>query len=187
MGKNNTVSYAVTLGAICLFAAALLTGVHSLTQPKIEAQMLSRVQEGLRDVFPAAERFEPIEEDGQTVYYKAFDGKNTLLGLVFQTSRRGYSSDIVTLAGMDQEGVVVRIRVLSQNETPGLGTRVTEVDSKKTGGQARPWFQAQFDGKKVDTLDTSVDAITGATITSRAVIDAVQEKGKAILKKVKNG
>jgi electron transport complex protein RnfG len=173
--KNSPVRYALTLGVICLVASGLLGTVHALTQPKIESQKKSQEEASLKEVFPVAESFEAVREGAETVFYKAFDSQKKMLGVVFKASRRGYSSDIVTLAGMDNQGVLVGIKVLSQNETPGLGSQAAE-----------PTFLSQFSGKKVDALGTGVDAISGATITSKAIIDSVQETGQRILEKVKN-
>ncbi|MFH0941304.1 MAG: FMN-binding protein [Candidatus Omnitrophota bacterium] len=194
MGKNNYVKYATTLAIICLAASGLLSVVFNLAQPKILYQQSLEEKNSLKEVFPAATSFEPVEEKDNILYYKALDKKKEALGFVFKTSKRGYSSDIVTMAGMDQNGVITYIKILSQNETPGLGSRITEVVGKETFWDVllrrakitqppSPWFTAQFSGKKADELDRSIDAITGATISSRAVIESVQEKAKEILKR----
>lgn len=194
MGKNNYVKYAAILAIICLVASGLLSVVFNLAQPRILYQQSLEEKNSLREVFPAAASFEAVEEKDNILYYKALDKKKEALGFVFKTSKRGYSSDIVTMAGMDQNGVITHIKILFQNETPGLGSRITEVVGKETFWDVllrrakimqppRPWFMAQFSGKKADELDRSIDAITGATISSRAVIDSVQEKAKEILKR----
>jgi Na+-translocating ferredoxin:NAD+ oxidoreductase RnfG subunit len=88
--------------------------------------------------------------------------------------------------------------VLSQNETPGLGTRIVEIQQKETiwdvafkgakpDPSLRPWFQVQFDGKSIHSLDSDVQAISGATITSRAVIESIRDRGREILEKISNG
>jgi electron transport complex protein RnfG len=196
--RNDYVRYAVILGVICLVAAGLLAGVYGATKGKIADQRLAEEQAGLKDVFPQAKEFEPVREGEQVSYYKALDDKKQVLGYAFKAVRRGYSSDIATMAGMRPDGTIVRIKVLSQNETPGLGTRVAEVVQKETFwdvvlrrvkvlSKPRPWFQERFDGQNAATLDETVDAITGATISSRAVIESVQEKAREILLQVKNG
>lgn len=176
MEKNSAIRYALVLGVICLVASGLLGAVHAVTQPKIEAQKTSQERAVLKEVFPAAASFEAVEEGADAVYYKALDDRGNVLGVVFKAIRRGYSSDMVTLAGMDKEGALLGVKVLSQNETPGLGTKALE-----------PKFLKQFDGKRIDALTTSVVAITGATITSTAIIESVKEAGEKILEKVKNG
>jgi electron transport complex protein RnfG len=94
------------------------------------------------------------------------------VGVVFKAGGKGYSSTIETLAGMLKDGRITAIKVLSQNETPGLGSRVSE-----------PEFGAKFK----DVKDISkVQGIAGATISSRAVIDSVREKAEEVLARIKN-
>ncbi len=198
MAKSNYLRYALTLAVICLGAAGLLSAVHRVTQPKIMAQRLAEEQESLKDVFPEAAEFEPVREDGEILYYKALDGKKKALGYAFKAVRSGYSSDIVTMAGIQPDGRIVRIKILFQNETPGLGMRIAEVIQEETlwdvvlrkvkvMSKPRPWFQERFDGRDAATLDETVDAITGATISSRAVIESVQERAAEVLEEVKDG
>jgi electron transport complex protein RnfG len=91
--------------------------------------------------------------------------------VAFKTSDQGYSSVIEVMSGMLIDGTVTAIKVLSHNETPGLGSKVAEKE-----------FAIQFKGAK--NLD-NVQAVTGATISSRAIIDSVKkriEKIKELLK-----
>ena len=87
------------------------------------------------------------------------------------------------MVGMDTNGIITHIKILSQDETPGLGAKIVEV----ANGESEPWFQRQFSGKKASDLDHAVDAITGATITSKAVIDSIQQKAKMIIKRAVHG
>jgi len=198
VARSNYLRYAFTLAVICLGAAGLLSAVHRVTQPRIIAQRLAEEQEGLQDVFPGAAAFEPVREGGEVLYYNALDGNRRVLGHAFKAVRHGYSSDIVTMAGMRPDGTIVRIKVLSQNETPGLGTRIAEGIQKETLwdvllrkvkvlSRPRPWFQERFDGRDAARLDETVDAITGATISSDAVIASVQEKAQEVLRQVRDG
>ncbi|MDD5019917.1 MAG: FMN-binding protein [Candidatus Omnitrophica bacterium] len=195
--KNNFLKFAATLFIICLAASGLLSVVHRFTLPKIIEQAQAEESQSLKDVFPQAKSFEPVKKGDDVFYYKALDDKNAVLGYAFKASRRGYSSDIVTMVGMGPDGVIRKIKILSQNETPGLGTRVTEVIQKETlwdvllkkvqlKEKPEPWFQAQFSGQKVETLASSVDAISGATITSQAVIVAVQGRAGEVMEMVRH-
>jgi len=198
VAKSEYLRYAVILAVICLAAAGLLSVVHRATEPRIAAQRLAEEQESLKDVFPGAAAFEPVREGEEVLYHKALDQGGRLLGYAFKAVERGYSSDIVTMAGVTPEGTIVRIKVLSQNETPGLGTRIAEVIQKETLwdvvlrkvrvlSQPRPWFQERFDGRHATTLNETVDAITGATVSSAAVIGSVQKRSAEVLRQVKDG
>ena len=86
------------------------------------------------------------------------------------------------LVGIDLKGKIVGINVTSQNETPGLGARVTETKP----GEDRSWFLKQFEGKSASSLSlNNIDAITAATITSEAVINGVREQVTEFLSKIK--
>ncbi|HAJ56506.1 MAG TPA: hypothetical protein DCL35_01920 [Candidatus Omnitrophica bacterium] len=198
MLKSNYIKYAFTLAIICLAASGLLSVVFNLTQPKILYQKMLEEESSLKDVLPEAANFEPVKEGQETAYYRAADKDGKVIGYAFKASKKGYSSDIATMVGVDTEGVITHIKVLSQNETPGLGTKIVEVIQKETfwdivvkrvkpGQPPAPWFQKQFDGKKAVALSGSIDVITGATVSSRAVIDSIQDKAKQIMEKVKYG
>jgi electron transport complex protein RnfG len=195
--QNNFIRYAATLAIICLAASGLLSVVYNVTQPQIAAQAKMEEESALKDVYPGAERFEPVAEKGSVFYYKALNASGELLGYAFKAEKKGYSSTIVTMVGMDTKGIIKRIKILSQNETPGLGSRIEEIRQKETfwdvvlkkvkiAEKPRPWFQSQFDGKDYKTLDRSVEAITGATISSLAVIVSVEEKAKEVMEKAQN-
>ena len=89
------------------------------------------------------------------------------------------------------------IKILSQNETPGLGSKIIEVEQDETIWSAlsqekkeeaavpKPWFQEQFRGENIDSLD-QIETITGATISSTGVIDSIREKAEIILEEIKN-
>ncbi len=174
MGRNDYFKYAFTLAAICFVASALLGAVYRVTSPNILSQQARQEQSGLKEVLPQAKSFEAVKDGESVIYYKAFDTHKKIVGFVFKAIKKGYSSEIVTLVGLDQTGLISRIKILSQNETPGLGTKIIDL----------AWFCEQFVGKKPDDLNKEVQVITGATITSRAVIDPIKEKAKEIMERV---
>lgn len=158
------VRYGLTLALISILAAGLLSGVNSLTKGRILAQAQDEEQASLKAVLPNAEHFEPVKKREYILYYKASDENGRFIGVAFKADADGYSSTIETMVGMLKDGTITTIKVLSQNETPGLGTRVSE-----------PSFTGQFSNKDIQGLN-EVQAITGATISSAAVIDSVKEK-----------
>jgi Na+-translocating ferredoxin:NAD+ oxidoreductase subunit G len=181
------------LGLICIIATGLLAVVNLLTAPRIARQAAEELQGSLKDVLPEAVRFETA---GDQEYFRAFNRDDRLLGVAFVCAKKGYASEIQTLVGMRPDGTITAIKILSQNETPGLGTRVTEVKDSTTvidvlcGKRQQcllyPWFCEQFRGRNIADLN-SVQAITGATISSRAVINAIKEKAAAIKEKIDHG
>jgi len=166
--------YGFILALICIIAAGLLSGVNTLTRSKIMAQALAEEQAALKEVMPGAAKFDEVKSGEEILYYRAFDSQDSLIGFVFKASGKGYSSVIETLAGILLDGKISAIKVVSLNETPGLGMRVTENS-----------FTSQF--KNQDTLNLSgIQAIAGATISSRAVIDSVVKKAQGLQELIKN-
>lgn len=161
---KETIRYGFVLGLICFLASGVLAVVNGLTEPKIELNKVEKEEAALKEVLPKAIKFIANKEEGGADYYLAYDEKNSLVGVAIKSSSKGYSSIIESLAGLDKNLEIVSIKILSQNETPGLGSRVSEES-----------FLSQFIGKKLDSL-WQVQAITGATISSTAVINSVNNK-----------
>jgi len=165
------IRYGFILSTICIVASGLLAGVNSLTKPRIIAQAQAQEDSGLKEIFPEAAHFEAVESGEEVIYYKAHDKDSKLIGVAFKVGAKGYSSTIETMVGMLSDGTIVAIKVLSQNETPGLGSQVAE-----------PQFSSRFRNKK---YSDDIEAITGATISSKAVIDAVEKRSAEIRELIK--
>ena len=168
--------YGFILAFICVVAAGLLATVNALTGPKILAAAAAEEKAALKEVMPLAVKFNAVKAavDKEVIYYKAFDNQDKLIGFVFKAGGKGYSSVIETLAGIFPDGKISAIKIISLNETPGLGMRVTEDK-----------FTRQFNDQ--NSLDLSgVEAITGATISSRVVMDSVMKKAQEIKELIKN-
>jgi electron transport complex protein RnfG len=160
------VRYGFVLAIICIVAAGLLATVNALTKSKILAQAQAEEGNSLKEVIAEGVEFDAVKSGNDIIYYKAYDKAGKLIGVAFKASGKGYSSTIETMVGMLKDGTITAIKVLSHNETPGLGARVSEPD-----------FTSQFTDKK-DLNE--VEAITGASISSKAVIDSVEKKAEEI-------
>jgi electron transport complex protein RnfG len=172
---RETVRYGFILGLICLIAGGLLAGMNSLTKARILAQTQEEEESSLKEVIPTATHFEPVKsKEGEVIYYKAHDKEGRLVGVAFKTSGKGYSSTVETMVGMKIDGTITTIKILNHNETPGLGARVVE-----------PAFTGQFTNKNIQSLN-EIQAVTGATISSKAVIDSVKNKTGEIQELIKN-
>lgn len=168
--------YGFILALICVVAAGLLAVVNRLTGPKILAAAAVEEKAALKEIMPLAAKFTAVKPsaDKEILYYKAFDIQDKLIGFVFKASGKGYSSVVETLAGIFLDGKISAIKIISLNETPGLGMRVTEDK-----------FTSQFNQQNSLNL-SGVQAITGATISSRAVMVSVMKKAQEIKELIKN-
>lgn len=157
------IKYAGVLGIICFLSAAVLAGVNALTQPAIASQKQAQGNAAFKEVLPLAVGYSPVKDGDTVLFFDGYDASKKMAGFVFTCKAKGYSSTIEVLVGVGTDLKIVAIKVLSQDETPGLGTRVAE-----------PLFLSQFAGKGEDTLQ-GVSTIAGATISSSAVLAAVRE------------
>ena len=180
------------LTAIAAVCGLLLSAVKKGTEKRIEEQILYNVQgPAIKDLFGYTEKIDEImpkiignrqeitlNEQKQSVFVDKKDDKPK--AIAFESNAMGFGDKIVVLVGFDLEkDLLTGIGIITHKETPGLGARVTE-----------SVFRDNFKGKtltekfKVKQDDGIVDAISGATISSRAVCAAV-EKSIALYPAVK--
>jgi electron transport complex protein RnfG len=179
--------FGATLTLVALIAAGSLAWINEITKPKILAQQERALNEALTKVLPGASQENIIavkNEQGIIDYYVGYASSDhdIIIGYAFPVFSQGYSSIIRTLAGMDTTGSVLAIKVLFQQETPGLGTRCEEIRE----GESEPWWQHQFKGLEATTLAVDKDggkitSITGATITSKAITDGIMAEAQKVL------
>jgi len=170
------------LVAITLIAGVLLSVVYSVTKDTIAAAKEEERQASYREVFPQAASFEavegkcPAELSGGNVTLNAAlyakDENGADIGCVLSlTSHEGYAGDIVLSLGISQTGEITGVKVTQMSETSGLGANCQNED----------WI-SQFKGinsgsvkftKTGKTAPDEIDAISGATFTTRAVTNAV--------------
>lgn len=164
----------VVLLAICIVIPLALSVTNAVTEDKIKALEVQKSNEtmvGLMD----ADGFEArhFGETDSFIYHKAIKDNNTV-GYIFTTKAKGYGGDVSVMTAINVDGTVKSVAILDvSNETPGLGQNA-----------AKEGFYSQFAGKKEGvkllkngaTADKNeIDAVTGATITSTAVTNAVNE------------
>jgi len=169
------------LTLISVLAAGALSRVHLMTRDRIAAVELQKELDAMKAALPGAGIFEADTTGDGFAYYLGYPGESASgepLGFVALALGKGYSSTIRTMVGVDSSGIITGIKVASQQETPGLGTKVEE----RRRGEDEPWFQSQFRGKGESDLQLvrgggahRIEAITGATISSRAVASSVRE------------
>ena len=160
----------VTLFVICLVATALLGLTNQVTAPIIEQLAIETEIKSRQVVFADAKSFGEVEilDDGTSVV-EALDDTGNVIGHVVVNTTKGYGGDISVMTGVDAEGKVTGVNILSHAETAGLGAKAAEQNF-------RDRFLGHIFGitvSKDKAGENSIDAITGATITSRAVVDAV--------------
>jgi electron transport complex protein RnfG len=178
---NQLAKFGIILGAICLAATLVLAVTYEVTRPKIEAQLKQEEQAALKAIIPSADSFSE-KSIGGIEYFDAKKGGETI-GYCIRVVANGYNGYIRMILGIDKAGIIKGMDVLEQYETPGLGSKIDEVRP----GEKDPWFLRQFIGKHAATvtIKKDVDAITGATISSKAVTDAANKTVGEFLEKMR--
>ncbi len=167
----------LSLVIISMVAAGALAGVYILTEKNIALQEAQKQQAAILAVLPeGCTVAEPEEVEGLTIY-KAFKDDQWIATAV-ETSEVGFDGPQVIMVGLDAEGKVLDYVVLKQTETPGLGAHIDHWFKDAVGNRS-------IIGKKAGALAVNkdggeVDAITAATISSRAFLKAINKAYNAI-------
>ena len=172
MKKENIVVYvlrlALTLLAITAVVAAALAGVNSVTAPIIAQLKAEKTQQAISAVLPGGGQPVTDYTDNTGLVAAVYKGDN---GYAFQVTPGGFDNTITMMVGVDKAGTVLGISIIKHTETAGLGAVAA------AGTPAGESFRGQFVGASDSVAVTKdggdMDAITGATITSRAICAGV--------------
>lgn len=164
---NEIIKPVLVLVCICLVVTALLAYINSVTSPIIAKAEQEKTEQAMSEVLAEADGFNPLEIENLpervTEVYSAQNGS----GYVFMLTTKGYGGDMKLICGMKADGTIEQCKTLSHAETSGLGSKTAEDP-----------YRNQYCGKNADTL-SEVDAITGATISSTAYKNAIEDAFKA--------
>jgi electron transport complex protein RnfG len=173
----------IVLTSICIVSAIALAKIYDLTKGPIAHQKRLEVLRAIKTVLPPYDN-EPdrdlaklpkgVDKKGEEIKGVFYRGEKNgrLIGIAFTvTSHEGYGGNIELMVGVSPDGTIYGIEVLSHLETPGLGAKITRAKFKdrfKDRNLSNTKWAVKKDGG-------DIDSITGATISSRAVIKAVKE------------
>jgi len=174
---------AVYAAVACVMLAFVYAGTSKIIAVRVEADQ----QAALKEIFPEADSFEPVENvtspDPSVTIQNAYLAKRNgaTAGMALKLSRASYSGPVVLLAGVSVDKRITGVKIMEHSDTPGLGANAASpsyyVDRSKG-----ITFYGQFAGKGVSdpfVVKDDIAAITASTITSRAVTAAVKAAGQA--------
>jgi len=174
MAEHTTKEFSVlqiafNLTAACFISGAIIAGTYFFTAPIAAQKAIETKNNTMKALVKEADTFKPVA--GKTDWYTATKGGKTL-AYVIPGESKGYGGKIKMLVAITPEGKVINYEILVHNETPGLGD-----------GAAKEPFKKQFAGKGAEELEVTKDpsntkniqAMTGATISSKAVVKGVKE------------
>ena len=167
----------LSLTLVALGASACLGFIYEITKGPIETTALNKKLDAIKQVVPDfnnnpyAEMFRLPTGEGDSLDVYPARNDSVLVGYAVNTyTNNGFSGNISMMAGFKTDGTIINITVLTHKETPGLGTKMTEPEFKDQFMNKNP---AEF-SLVVKKDGGPVDAITAATISSRAFCDAIQ-------------
>lgn len=180
--RQRTMHHAMLLGGMAAITSALLVIGNKQTYPDIELRRMEDTKRSVAQVVPPELHSNDLLKDvlhfknnneTRNIYVARSDGKVT--AVAFRTTTQGYGGTINLIIGIKRNGEITGTRILSHNETPGLGDKI---EAKKdhwifgfTGLSLKNPGESQWKVKKDGGY---FDQFTGATITPRAVIKAVK-------------
>ena len=177
------VRVAGTLTAICLVVAALLGGVNAITADKIAAINQANTEASLQAVAEGADEFAPMAlTDAMSAAASAGGGKLTeayevkaageTMGYAFKVVASGSQGNIEMIVGVDADNAVTGVSIVNNKETAGIGSKVMENNALPSGTGVLDQFIG-MSGAGSLTVGKNVDAISGATVSSKGVTKGV--------------
>lgn len=181
---NESVRMVVVLAVIAMVSGGLLAVVYDWTSAIIAENQLREMESSVFEVLPGAARIELLDtapstlvqddpetarevEQTTTQIFVGYDEQDQAIGYAFVGEGAGYGGAVRVLVGVDGEsGKIIKLVVLNHAETPGLGSKIEEAS-----------FREQFAGKTLDdpiALGKDINAVSGATVSSQAVVNAVR-------------
>ncbi len=180
--KSTLFNMVAVLFAVTLIASAGVGAVNMLTADAIAEAKALATTEAVKNVLPAFENVESWEQtadDMPVKIYKALSGDAVVGYAVEAMTKNGFGGVIRLMVGFSAEGKILNVNVLEQKETPGLGTKMCDegnvlLSSIKDKNPAQMQFSVKKDGGELD-------ALTAATISSRAYYEAVKRAHEVFL------
>lgn len=171
--ESTFINMLVVLGGIALISAGLLGFTFTKTKPLIDAVKKQKFEQAIKEVLPPFDKLGKkyvVAGFDRLELYPAYKGDALAGTAVKSVTNKGFSGDIWVMVGITDDGTIFNTSVLDQHETPGLGTKMTPKLVPQVKGKKPASFKL-----KVKKDGGDVDAITAATISSRAFLDAVSK------------
>lgn len=187
IGPKEIAKITLNLVTIYLAGGLILVSAYAFTSPIIVKNDSAKKTQVLKSMIPGSDNVAKLGDwtvsDKTAEYYKATGAGNQVVGYIIETYGKGYSSNIHSILAVDPSMKIVNINILSQAETPGLGD-----------GVETKWFKDQFIGKHLSNMEVvkttgtdKIQALTGATISSRAVVNSEKAALEFLAKAVQTG
>ncbi len=173
MKQENTAKYILrltfTLLMICALVALALAGVNTITKDKIVANKAAKTTAALQQVLPGVTDVTEVSfTDATGTVKKVYKGGS---GYAVEVAPSGFGGAITMMVGVQSDGRVTGISIISHAETPGLGAVAAQNTDK--GVAFRDQFIGLVEGITIGSGENQIDSLSGATISSQAIVDGV--------------
>ena len=185
--KSSFRNMSLSLGLICIAAGGILAAMNDITREPIAISKKAKVENALKAVLPDFDN-SPSEEahwaglsEGDSLkVYPAKKNGQWVGSAVESNSMKGFSGEIKIMVGIDAEGKIINYKVLEHAETPGLGEKMDDWFRSDKNGQSVLGKNLSRGSLTVTKDKGEIDAITGATISSRAFLEALSRAYSAV-------
>ena len=171
---NKVIKMFLNLTVFGVLSGVILAGVFSVADPLIKENKRRELEAAIFKVLPEARDYTTLTRPlgGETVtIYVGYNAGEDIVGIAFKADGNGYSGNVGVMVGLDTDYLKLEgIEILDQLETPGLGDRISEPEFKKQfkGVEVKP--RVEYIKYVKPEKANQIQAITGATISSRAVV-----------------
>ena len=170
--ESSFINMVIVLTLITVIAAACLGAMNNATAEPIAASKKAKQEAAIKAVLPEFASVDTAVIVNEQKIFRAYDAENNLVGIAIETAELGFGGDITTMVGFDANGVLVEYSLLQHAETPGLGSKLVD------------WFKVKSDIRGANSANMPLqvskdggeyDAITAATISSRAFLNSINK------------
>ncbi len=183
---KNVIKMIITLSVIGIVSGALLSQLSGWAAPKIEMHRKAATEKAIYMVQPNAKNYKKVESVDFELY-KVFDGNHNEIGYALPFEGNGFQGKIRLMIGVkDDLEHMVGLEILEQVETPGLGTKVTEDNFTNQFEDLSTEPKVDWVKGKAPSKSNEIQAITGATISSKSVVKIIND-GIAKLRSAEEG
>lgn len=170
--ESSFANMVIVLTVITVIAAACLGAMNNVTAEPIAASKKAKQEAAIKAVLPEFASVDTAVIVNEQKIFRAYDANGELAGIAIETAELGFGGDITTMVGFNVNGAIVNYSLLQHAETPGLGSKLVD------------WFLVKSDirGAGADQMPLRVskdggeyDAITAATISSRAFLNSINK------------
>ncbi len=166
----------LTLMIITAISGGILATVYSVTKEKIKYQQKQKIEKAILSILPQTKQVDEVKVDSHALY-KCKDEDGEVAGLAFIAEGPGYQDLIKVLVVINTDLTLIKgIEILESVETPGLGDKITKGEFKKQFKDTSSVLELSKELTEKGDKETVIQAVTGATISSQAVVDIINAK-----------